>query len=486
MSHTETTPEQQALEKQKALVFKKNIDNDVVNTGDQIILPEAMSKKDAIEVLKRKIQQETEVVAIHEKIIGFPFDAAHALSVVARMKFGWTNAETIKTFFGDKKATMLNVEVSYGQHEQVPWGPFSIPGIEGVLETDISRTDDGQMCFILKGEVLQKHKKQIAELANDVRTYLKTHSIYKGKAIRLRTADDGAVELTTAPNFIDLSRVNEEELTFSDAVRSHVETSLFTPIERTQACRQYGIPLKRGVLLEGPYGTGKTLTAYVTAKKCEKNGWTFIYLDRVTGLKEAFELARQYSPAVIFAEDIDRVVSGERSVKIDDVLNNIDGIESKGSEVITILTTNYVDKIERAMLRPGRLDAVISVEAPDAKAAEKLMRIYSRGLIAVNENLVEASAELSGQIPAVIREVVERAKLYAIHRTGAIEELKGADLALAARSMKNHLALMAPKVVEKRDTLTDAMATIIQGVVQDKFPNGTAKKIDELHEAVVN
>jgi SpoVK/Ycf46/Vps4 family AAA+-type ATPase len=74
------------------------------------------------------------------------------------------------------------------------------------------------------------------------------------------------------------------------------------------------VPLKRGVLLEGPYGTGKTLTAFVTAKKCVENGWTFIMLDRVAALKEALTFARMYAPAVVFAEDIDRSVEGERTV----------------------------------------------------------------------------------------------------------------------------------------------------------------------------
>src|SRR5262249_9702485 len=112
----------------------------------------------------------------------------------------------------------------------------------------------------------------------------------------------------------------------------------------------------------------KTLTAYVTAKKSSSNNWTFIYLDRVAGLHEAFRFAKQYAPSVIFAEDIDRAVNGDdRTTDIDDVLNTIDGIESKGGEIITILTTNHVDQINRAMLRPGRLDAVISIQAPDAE-----------------------------------------------------------------------------------------------------------------------
>jgi transitional endoplasmic reticulum ATPase len=68
-------------------------------------------------------------------------------------------------------------------------------------------------------------------------------------------------------------------------------------------------------------------------------------------------------------------------------LNEIDGVESKGKELITILTSNHAENINQAMLRPGRLDAVLSIQAPDAFAAEKLIRLYARGLILERESL---------------------------------------------------------------------------------------------------
>ena len=131
---------------------------------------------------------------------------------------------------------------------------------------------------------------------------------------------------------------------------------------------------------------------------------------------------------------------------------------------------------------------MISVEAPDEKAAAKLMRIYARGLIAVNEDITEAGKELAGQIPAVIREVVERAKLYAIGRAGDIDELKGTDLAASARGMKRHLELMKPREVVAVDPLTKAFGGVMEEAarlaVAEKFPNGTAAKVDEIHRRV--
>src|SRR5690606_34759444 len=136
-----------------------------------------------------------------------------------------------------------------------------------------------------------------------------------------------------------------------EEVGAQIRTNLLAPLLYTEACRRHKIPLKRGVLLEGPYGTGKTQTAYACALLATQNNWTFIYLDRVAALDEALVFARQYAPAVVFAEDIDRVTQGERSVEIDDVLNNLDGIDSKNTDIITILTSNHANNINKAMLR---------------------------------------------------------------------------------------------------------------------------------------
>lgn len=224
-----------------------------------------------------------------------------------------------------------------------------------------------------------------------------------------------------------------------------MQSALWAPIVHTEACRQHQIPLKRGVLLEGTYGTGKTLLARRTAQVCVKHGWTFIMLDDVRALREALVFARRYEPAVVFAEDVDRLV-GDRDQAANDLLNTIDGVLSKDSSIITVLTTNHVEKINKAMLRPGRLDAVISIKPPKADAVIALIRMYGRDLLAQGETLVEAGKVLAGNIPATIREVVERAKLSMIfHGRAAITQ---EDILTASYGMADHMALLADKPAE--------------------------------------
>lgn len=470
-----------------------NVDVGIKREGSKIVLPDdpaEMSYNEAIDVLKLKIEEESTEVRIYEVIKSFPFDGAIAFTKALQRKYGWATPVPTPGFFGPQPPTAVSVEVGPKQTTQIFWGDFKIPGINGVLSTGIHK-EDGKLYFKMGGTVLKRHEKEVQEIARMTREIVANESVYRGKAIRLRTDEDGHMDWKQAPQFMDLSTINPGELIFSEEVNTQIQTNLFTPIEHTEKCRKYGIPLKRGVLLEGPYGTGKTLTAFVAADKCQANGWTFILLDRVSGLGDALQVARLYGPAVVFAEDIDRAISGdERTVEIDDILNTIDGIESKGSEIITVLTSNHVENINKAMLRPGRLDAVIRVNPPDARAVEKLIRIYARDTLAPKADLKSAAKELAGCIPAVVREAVERAKLYAISRKPESETvvITGEDLVHASRGMKAHLDLLNPKVVEQtmEQRFTDSFKEVMQEGIKGNglydLATKTHKFVEELAE----
>lgn len=428
----------------------------VERSGEKLIIPEGMSYAKAVDWLNRMAADEQRKVGVHEVIDAHPAEAMVALNQALSHKYGWVNAIPTPGFFGATPPLMVSVRTGPKDSDtySVPWGRIQLPNVPGFVQTAIC-TKDGQMVLSLQGETLAGHVKAFQEIAALARSFLREKSIYRGKAIKVKFTNDAgeplAFDFNDTPQFLDTDDVRAQELVFSDDVNEQIQVSLFTPVEQTELCRKHRIPLKRGVLLEGPYGTGKTLTAWVAAKKCVENGWTFIYLNRVSDLDQALAFAQRYQPAMIFAEDIDRAVSGNRSVAMDDILNTIDGIEAKNSETIVALTTNHVENINQAMLRPGRLDAVVSVRAPDAKAAAKLLRLYGRDMVPAGEDLTDPSVRLQGQIPAVIREVVERAKLAAIGRGGDGElKLNKDDLRKAADGMLAHLRLLAPRPEDKR------------------------------------
>lgn len=436
--------------------------------GTQLIIPKGMTKGAAIEELKRQLQQDEQVVEIAEKIDAFPLDGAHALMMALKDTFGWANLIPTPGFFGSSPPMMIGVETSPGVITQVPWGRMTIPNVEGYVETSVSYSD-GRLIFSLEGKVKRKCAEDVKEIANLVRKYIKTKSIYKGKAISYGFAQVTRFTGNDAPKFIDTSAIKTDELILPKHVMAAVTANLLTPICKTKECKALGVPLKRGLLLAGKYGVGKTLAAYVTAKKAVENNWTFIYLTEVVNLPQALEFAKQYAPAVLFAEDIDRVTEGtndeERDDQLNDIANTLDGIVSKNSEVFVVLTTNHPGRINKVMLRPGRIDCLIEVSAPDAEAAEKLARLYARGLLSPEEDLSEVSKKLAGLIPAVIREIVERSKLHAIARMKDGEPLKlvATDLEEAAVSMQPHLDLLND--VKEEEKKIEILASISGGKI---------------------
>jgi transitional endoplasmic reticulum ATPase len=404
----------------------------VVRQGDQIILPKDMATSEAITWLQRKLEAEESVVELNEYIEGFPLDVAHALALAVKELFGF---RAVSDFWPRSISLEIN---SDGDTEQVYIGEFKVPTIEGTITTKWA----GPISLNVQARIKQKDQGKLKNLINHTRKMLQTNSVYRGKAFELQF--DGRTGNPMAPKFIKtvtpgMFQGNNDVLDLLDNV--------WTVIRKTERCRQENIPLKRGVLLEGPYGTGKSLFGAETAAIAAENGWTFISLKHIAWLAQAYEFARFYAPAVLFGEDIDLAVDQESGELTSDVRNTIDGVATKRAEVLMILTTNYPEKLPKSVLRPGRLDAVIPFRAPDPHTVDTLLRQYGRGLIAPSVDLTEVSHRLQGKIPAVIREVVERAKIHMVAREASF--LTARDLDLAAKSMLHHMNLFEGQTQEK-------------------------------------
>lgn len=447
--------------------------------------PSEMPLDKAIEHLQRMQKDLDQPYQVHEIFDAYPHDAAVAFTKALQQLYGWVSFETdvIKTFFGDIKEppTMLSIKTGIGANDvvQCPMGKIRLPGVKDTIKTQFwRRAPKDPVVFLVHGEIKKKDRHIVLELTTLARQILKTESIYLGKPLRLKVGEAGELDTNDPPDFLDVREMTEEKLLFDDHIQTQIDTNVLVPLKKTEACRLHNIPLKRTVLLEGPFGTGKSLLARLVARIAELNGWTFILLDRVQGLKVALEFANRYAPAVVFAEDIDRIAS-ERTDAMNDLINVIDGVLSKKSEIMTVLTTNFMEKLDPVILRPGRLDAVISIKPPGPKTVERLLKFYAGALLHENEDLSGSGEILQGQIPASIREAVERAKLGMIGRGDV--KLTDSDVVTAGQTMKTHLdALNKDKAPESdADALARSLSSIVNG-------NGTlktlAEQVSDLHD----
>lgn len=444
-----------------------NIKTPIKHEGKSIVLPGDpvdMEYDDAIEALQREKEQQLQEFDVHEIVVGAPWDALVAIYMACQEIYGNVTSHSIKTWFGDIKPQFVTIKTGPLSHEQiqVPIGQMMVPAMRSPFFVNFAGTTGA----VISGTVRRRDQSALINIANTARRIIKEKSVYKGKAIHLSVTEDDELDMSVQPQFLMLDHVSESDMIHTKDTEAMIQTSVFSPLKNTEACRKLNIPLKRGILLEGKYGTGKSLTARVTGKVAVDSGWTFIMLDRAKGLKAAIEFSRAYQPCVIFAEDLDR--TADRSDEnVNDLVNLIDGVHTKDMELMVILTTNFIENIDQSLLRPGRLDAVISIEPPDADAVMRLIDKYAYGRIAPGEDITAAAELMAGQIPAIIREMVERSKL-AMLSTGR-DSLTAEDLRISALQMARQMKLLEPKVAEETPEaklfsgIQSALSSVIAG-----------------------
>jgi cell division protease FtsH len=160
--------------------------------------------------------------------------------------------------------------------------------------------------------------------------------------------------------------------------------------------RQMGAKIPKGVLLFGPPGTGKTLLARAVAGEAgvpfmSISGSDFVEMFVGVGaarVRDLFEQAKQTAPAIIFIDEIDAVgrhrgagLGGghdEREQTLNQLLVELDGFEGN-TGVIVMAATNRPDILDPALLRPGRFDRQITVDAPDVEGREAILDVHSKG-----------------------------------------------------------------------------------------------------------
>lgn len=420
-----------------------NPDDDIqYHDGTAILIPNGMSIEHLVKVSEAKAK---ELNKIHEftKVFNYrPDDGAHAAAIVIKRMFGMSVGKDIPLPFGMKQPPGFKT-IKVGPHTEmeVPWYRLEIPALEGAeLNLDATMTANGPV-FVIQIESPKKHKAKIEALFREIDQELKVNSIYRGKALM------GAHELT----FMDTSGFDGRKIVFSDEVEQRLSAGLFTLIKHPEATEAAGLPTKRAILAYGPFGTGKTSLGLITAQLAQAHGWTFLSARAGKDkLAPVFRTAALYEPAVVFVEDIDSYTPKNTDKDgISEMLDIFDGIGSKNSKIVVVMTTNHVEKIPAGMLRPGRLDYCIEIAGLDRKGAERLIRaVIPMQLLADDVDFDALYLEMQDFQPSWVRAVAADASALALHRTnGSLAyQLTTDDLVTAARGLRPQLRLLEAAV----------------------------------------
>ena len=192
--------------------------------------------------------------------------------------------------------------------------------------------------------------------------------------------------------------------------------------------KKLGAKVPKGILLHGPPGTGKTLLAKAVAN--ESNAKFFAqsassFVEMFAGLGAArirrlFRVARKAAPAIVFIDELDAVgatrgsdISGEKDQTLNQLLVELDGFGG-ADNVVVIAASNLLEKLDPALLRPGRFDRQILVTPPDLKGRRNILSVHTRGKpLAANIDLEAVARQTSGMTGADLANICNEAAIFA-------------------------------------------------------------------------
>ncbi len=234
--------------------------------------------------------------------------------------------------------------------------------------------------------------------------------------------------------------------------------------------RKLGAQVPKGILLHGPPGTGKTLLAKAVA---HESGAQFFaqsaasFVEMFAGLgaariRKLFAVARDNEPAIIFIDELDAVggrrgmdISGEKDQTLNQLLVEMDGFASRG-RLVVIAASNLLEKLDPALLRPGRFDRQVFVAPPDVKGREGILQVHTRNKPLEGVDLSVIAKQTSG--------------------------LTGADLANICNEAAIFAARRKARTIGRKD-FDGALERVVAGVQSHRVLNAHEKRVVAYHEA---
>jgi cell division protease FtsH len=209
--------------------------------------------------------------------------------------------------------------------------------------------------------------------------------------------------------------------------------------------RELGAKVPKGILLHGPPGTGKTLLAKAVAhesgaKFYSQSAASFIEMFAGLGaarIRRLFRIARKNAPAILFIDELDAVgghrgmdISGERDQTLNQLLVEMDGFTAR-KDVVVVAASNLLEKLDPALLRPGRFDRQIFVSPPDVGGRERILHVHSRNKpLDEDVDLRLLARQTSGLTGADLANICNEAAIFAARRDAHAVAMRDFDSAL--------------------------------------------------------
>lgn len=395
---------------------------------------------DALDYIDNELKQSKKMAKINYRIRCFRNDGIYQLNQAISQVFGAVVSKEQRNPSGESSVQTVDITLADGTRVKAPYGDISLEGLGEGSSININY-DSSTHDLVITGKCQFRFSSLMDDIIEVTKHNLRTNSIYKGQALEISDIND--------PKILDLSGIDRQLMVLSKETE-YALRPIYARIMNPTMCLEKGIPLKFGALLEGGYGTGKTLLAFKLAKKAVANNWMFIYLKDPKLLAEALRMSKIIDQSghgvLIFVEDIDQVTRGNRDSAMQDILNTLDGGDTKDMNVITLFTTNHIELIEPTFLRGKRVGTIISMGPLDAETAEQFIRkSFEIGCYTILDDLTDVCKfiEASHIAPAFMAEIIEKVKSMMVLANQC--EVKADDIKYSVQSYLRQVELSRTK-----------------------------------------
>lgn len=453
---------------------KENLSQDTQKLIE-ILKNDKLPYHEKLAILRNELDESVREINFSYQLSGFLEDSAYALHRAVQKVHGFTSMKNEKSASKDNPPEMIDVKFADGSRIKVPFGSIALSQFGQNAYIEMSYDQSSNIMYI-SGTCEKRWSILMDQIMDEAQHYLDTDSIYKNKAIKY----DGY----NSPVFINLNGIDKDKLFITETAK-FATLPIEARIERTEECLANGIDLKFGVLLEGPYGTGKTLYANKLAKKAIDNGWTFIYCSKPQNTLQTLKIANKFTKngkgVVLFVEDIDKVLN-QRNKITNEISLLMDGSETKHNNIISIFSTNHIEKIDPTFLRGKRIGSLVTLGALDEVTAKEMLE---HNLAGYNLEQLDDAAKMVAEyeiVPAFLAEIIDSVKTRAVLlQTNDVAE---SDIINAIKLYKRQMdaAKLKSAVESDEDAYMRLHKTILEAVVDSAIDNND--RIDNINDYV--
>ncbi|WP_322936317.1 ATP-binding protein [Nocardioides bizhenqiangii] len=302
-------------------------------------------------------------------------------------------------------------------------------------------------------EIISTRPAAAEQLARRLRELALELNVYRGQVVSFGRSMFG--ERGSLLRIRERPTMAADELILPDTTFEDLRRQVVGVARNSARLRAAGQHLKRGLLLYGPPGVGKTHSVRYLIS--ELVGTTVVELTGETlhGIREACSVARSLQPSMIVVEDVDLIAEershhGGETPLLFTLLNEMDGLDDD-SDVVFLLTTNRADLLEPALAaRPGRVDQAVHIDVPDRDSRRRLIELY-RGSLEIDLGRLETVLDRTDGVTAsFLKELLRRAAVVASDRD---QQAEGVPLRATADDLDSAL----DDLLDTRNQMTRAV-----------------------------